>query len=70
MKCFEALAKDVGFEALDNVKARWIFKVRSGTAKAGKRKRISQSAKVSRWGRGKCEEKIAAVQTGLNMNTS
>lgn len=46
VKCFEALDKDVRFEALDNVKTRWIFKVRSGTAKAGKRK--TGLAKVQR----------------------
>ena len=66
VKCFEVLEKDVGFEALDNVKA--MVRKEWHRQNRPEEDRIGQSAKVRQRGRGKCEEKTAVVQAGLNTN--
>ena len=66
MKCFEVLDKDVGFEALGNVKAMGHKEWHRQSWQ--EEDRIGPSAKVRQQGRGNCEEKTAVVQAGLNTN--
>lgn len=61
VKCFQALGKDVESEALDNVKAWWIFKKSVAQPKLARGRRTWPKYKVSQWGRGKGEEKILVI---------